>query len=118
MIHWDNTGLGLQQTTGALVNATLREESIETIPTHCWQNAACTVSKRPNSIWRQETIRNTKIDITFGRRQSQTVHTTGMRKILIPWQSSGQHPTLPDQRHSIPIVKTDHRYDAANTSTP
>jgi hypothetical protein len=28
-----------------------------------------------------------------------------MRKILIPWQSSGQHTTLPDQRHSIPIVK-------------
>jgi len=45
-------------------------------------------------------------------------HSTSMRKILIPGQSSGQHPTLPDQRHSIPILKTDHGYDVANTSTP
>jgi hypothetical protein len=28
-----------------------------------------------------------------------------MRQILIPWQSGGQHPTLPDQRHPITIVK-------------
>jgi hypothetical protein len=66
----------------------------------------------------QEAIRNTGIDCTFVRRQSQMLHSTSMRKILIPGQSSGQHPTLPDQHHSIPIVKTDHRYDAANTSTP
>jgi hypothetical protein len=117
-IHWDNTGLGLQQTTGALVNATLREESIETFPAHSWKTTACTVSKRPNSIWRQETIRNTKIDNTFGRQQSQTVHTPGMRKMLIPWQSSGQHPTLPDQRNCITIIQTNRRHDAVYTSTP
>ena len=117
-IHWDHIGLGLQQTTSAFVNAKLCEESLKTIPTHRWQVTSFSLSERTNSIWRQETIRNTTIDITFGRRQSQTVHTTGMRKIFIPWQSSGQHPTLPDQRHSIPIVKTDRRYDAANTSTP
>jgi hypothetical protein len=69
-------------------------------------------------IWCQEAIRNTGIDGTFVRQQGQTLHSTSMRKIHIPWQSSGQHPTLPDQRHSIPIVKTDHRYNAANTSTP
>ena len=101
-IHWGNTGLAQQKTTGALVNAYYRR----------------TVSKCPNSIWRQETICNTKIDSTFGRRQSQTVHTTGMRKILIPWESSGQHPTLPDQHHCITIIQTDQRYDAAYPSTP
>jgi hypothetical protein len=104
--------------TSACVNAKLREESLETIPTHSRQTTAFTLSERNNSKWHQEAIRNTGIDCTFARWQGQTLHSTSMRKILIPWQSSGQHPTLPDQRHSIPIVKTDHRYDAANTSTP
>jgi hypothetical protein len=104
--------------TSAFVNAKLREESLETIPTHHRQTTAFTLSKRTNSIWCQEAIRNTGIDGTFVRQQGQTLHSTSMRKIHIPWQSSGQHPTLPDQLHSIPIVKTDHRYNAANTSTP
>jgi hypothetical protein len=63
-------------------------------------------------------MRNTGIKGTFVRRQGQTLHSTSMLKILIPWQSSGQHPTVPNQCHSIPIVKTDHRYDATSTSTP
>jgi hypothetical protein len=104
--------------TSAFINAKLREESLETIPTHRWKTTAFTLSERTNSIWSQEAIRNTGIDGTFVRRQGQTLHSTSMRKILIPGQSSGQHPSLPDQRHSIPIVKTGHRYDAANTSTP
>jgi hypothetical protein len=33
-IHRDHIGLGLQQTTSAFVNAKLRKESLETIPTH------------------------------------------------------------------------------------
>jgi hypothetical protein len=41
-----------------------------------------------------------------------------MRKILIPWQSIGQHPTLPDQRHCITIIQTDRRHDVVYTSTP
>ena len=76
------------------------------------------LSVRTISIWCQEAIRNTGIDCTFVRRQGQMLHSTSMGQILIPWQSSGQHPTLPDQRHRIPIIKTNHRYDAANTSTP
>ena len=92
---------GLQQTTSALVNAKLCEESTETIPTHSWQTTSRTVSKRPNSIWCQETICNTKIDSTFGKWQSQTVHTTGIRKILIPWQSSGQHPARQRQKDHV-----------------
>ena len=104
--------------TSAFVNAELREEGLETIPTHRWQTTAFTLSERTNSIWRQEAICNTGIDGTSVRQQGQTLHSTSMRKILIPGQSSGQHPTLPDQRLSIPIIETDHRYDAANTSTP
>jgi hypothetical protein len=118
MIHWDHIGLGLQKTTGAFVNAKLREESLETIPTHCRQPTALTLSEHTNSIWRQEAIRNAGIDCTFARQQGQTLHSTSMRQTLIPWQSSGQHPTLPKQCHCIPIVKTNHRYNAANTSTP
>ncbi len=64
-IHWDHIGLGLQQTTGAFVHAKLREESLETIPTHRRQTTALTVPKRTHSIRRQETIRNTGIDCTF-----------------------------------------------------
>jgi hypothetical protein len=117
MIHRDHIGPGLQKTTSALVNAKLREESLETIPTHRQQTTALTLSELTNSIWRQEAIHNTGIDCTFARRQGQTLHSTSMQKILIPWQSSGQHPTLLDQHHRIPIVKTDYRYNAANTLT-
>jgi len=118
-IHWDHIRLGLQQMTRALIYATLvREESTETIPTHRSQTTAFTLFEHTNSIWRQETIRNTGINGTFVRRQGQTLHSTSIREILIPGQSSGQHPTLPNQRHCIPIIKTDHRYNAANTSTP
>ncbi len=112
--HWTGT----KKTTGAFVDAKLHEESLETIPTHCWQTTGLTFSKQTNSIWRQEAIRNAGINCTFARRQGQMLCSTSMRQILIPWQSSGQHPTLPNQRHCIPIVKIDHRYDAANTSTP
>ncbi len=117
-IHRDHIGLGLQQTGSAFVNAKLCEESLETIPTHRRQTTVFTLSERTNSIRHQEATRNTGINCTIARRQSQTLHSTSMRKTLIPWQSSRQHPTLPDQRHCIPIVKTNHRYDAANTSTP
>ncbi len=115
--HRDHIGLGLQKTTGEFVDAKLREESLEIIPTHCRQTTALTLSEHTNSIWCQEAIRNAGLDCTFARRQGHTLHSTSMRQTLIPWQSSGQHPTLPDQRHHIPIIKTDHRYDAANTST-
>ncbi len=40
---WPQDRLGLQQTTRTLINATLREESTETIPTHRSQT---TVEKR------------------------------------------------------------------------
>ena len=83
-IHWDHIGLGLQKTTSAFINAKLREESLETIPTHRWQTTAFTLSERTNSIWRQEAIRNTGIDCTFARRQGQMLHSTSMRQILIP----------------------------------
>ncbi len=46
------------------------------------------------------------------------VHPTGMRQVFIPWQSSGQHPPLPNQRHSIPIIHTNWRHNAANPTTP
>jgi hypothetical protein len=91
--------------TSAFVNAKLREESLETIPTHSRQTTALTLSKRTNTIWSQDAIRNTGIDCTFARQQGQTLHSTSMRQIHIPWQSSGQHSTLPDQRHCIPIIK-------------
>ncbi len=117
-IHWDYIGLGLQKTPSAFVNAKLREDSIKTIPPHSRQTTALTLSKRINLIWCQEAIRNAGIERTFARQQSQRIHSTGMRQILIPWQSSGQHPTLPDQHHCISIIKTDQRYDAADTSTP
>ena len=88
-LHWDHIGLGLQKMAGAFVNAKLCEESLETIPTHCQQTTKLTLSERTNSIWRQEAIGNTGIDCTFARRQGQTLYSTGMRQILIPWQSSG-----------------------------
>ncbi len=112
-LDWD-----YKKMTGVFVDAKLHEESLEMIPTHCWQTTALTLSEHTNSIWCQEAIRNAGIDCTFARRQGQTLHSTSMRQTLIPWQSSGQCPTLPDQCYCIPIVKTDHRYDAANTSTP
>ncbi len=118
MIHRDHIGLGLQKTTSAFVNSKLHKESLETVPTHCWQTTALTLSELTNSIWPQEAIRNTGINCTFARRQGHTVHSTSLRQIIIPWQSSGQHPTLPDQHHRIPIIKTLHRHDAANTTTP
>jgi hypothetical protein len=34
------------------------------------------------------------------------IHPTGMWQILISQQSSGQHPTLPYQRHRTPIIQT------------
>jgi hypothetical protein len=117
-IHWDHIGLGLQQTTSAFINTKLREEVLATIPSHRWQTTAFTLSKRTNSIWRQEAICNRGIDGTFVRRQGQMLHSTSMRKVLIPGQSSRQHPSLPNQCLSIPIIETDHRYDATNTSTP
>jgi hypothetical protein len=92
-IHWDNIGLGLQQIAGAFVNAKLREESIKTIPPHSRQTTALTLSKRTNSIWRQEAMCNAGIKRTFARQQGQMIHSIGMGQILIPWQSSGQHPT-------------------------
>jgi hypothetical protein len=117
-IHWDYIGLGLQKTPGAFVNAKLHEESIKTIPPHSRQTTALTLSKHTNSIWHQEAMCNAGIERTLARRQGQTIHSTGMQQILIPWQSSGQHPTLPDQRHCISIINTDQRYNAADTSTP
>ena len=117
-IHLDNTGLGLHTMPGAFIYAKLCEESIETIPTHSRQNKACIVSEHINSIWHQEKIRNAGIKSTRVRLQGQTVHPTGMWQIFIPWQSSGQHPTLPDQRHCIPIIQTGQRHNAANPSTP
>jgi hypothetical protein len=116
-IYQDNIGLGIQKTPGAFVNAKVREESINTIPPHSRQTTALTLSKHTNSIWRQEAMHNARIERTFARQQGQTIHSTGMRQILIPWQSSGQHPTLPDQRNCISIIKTDQRYNAADTST-
>jgi len=87
MMHWDHIGLGLQQTTCAFINAKLRAESIETIPTHCWQTTAFTLSECTNSIWRQEAIRNTGIDSTSVRQQGQTLPPTSIREILIPGHS-------------------------------
>jgi hypothetical protein len=112
-LDWD-----YKKTPGAFVNAKLCEKSIKTIPPHSRQTTALTLSKRTNSIWRQEAICNTGIKRTFARRQGQMIHSTGMQQIPIPWQSSGQHSTLPDQRHCISIIKTNQRYDAADTSTP
>ncbi len=88
-IHRDHIGLGLQKTTGAFVDAKLREESLETIPTHCWQTAALTLSERTNSIWRQEAIRNAGINCTIARQQGQMLHSTSMQQTLILWQRSG-----------------------------
>jgi hypothetical protein len=118
MIHRDNIGLGLQKTPGAFVNAKLREESIKTIPPHSQQTTALTLSKHTNSIWCQEAIRNAGIKRTFAKQQGQMIHSTGMQQTLISWQSSGQHPTLPNQRHCISIIKTNQRYNAADTATP
>jgi hypothetical protein len=117
-IHRDIIGLGLQKSPGAFVNAKLHEESIKTIPPHSRQTTALTLSKRTNLIWHQEATRNAGIEHTFARQQGRTIHSTGMQQILIPWQSSGQHPTLPNQRHCISIIKTNQRFDAADTSTP
>jgi len=66
-IHWDHIVLGLQNRTSAFINAKLREESLETIPTHCRQTTAFTLSEHTNSIWRQETIGDTGIDCTRAR---------------------------------------------------
>jgi hypothetical protein len=52
-LDWD-----YKKTTGASVEAKLREESLETIPTHCRQTTALTLSERTNSIWCQEAIRS------------------------------------------------------------
>ncbi len=52
----------------------------------------------PNAVWCQEAIRNAGIESTLIRQQGQTIRPTGMLQILIPWQSSGRHPPLPNQR--------------------
>ncbi len=62
----------------------------------------------------QEIICYVRIKSTSVRQQSQAVHPTAVRQVLIPWQSSRQHPSMPNQCHSIPIIKTNWRHDATN----
>ena len=79
--------------------------------------AICTVPICSHSVWCQEAIHNAGIESALIRWQGHTIHPTGMRQILIPRQSSGQHPTLPYQRHCIPLIQTNRGYDEANPST-
>jgi hypothetical protein len=103
---------------GTLVNAKLREESSKTISTHCQQMTICTIPERPDPVRHKETIGNTRIKSTFVRQQGQTIHPTGMQKISIPWQSSGQHPPLPNQCHRCAIIQADHGHNATDPPTP
>jgi hypothetical protein len=85
MVHWDNIGLGLQQVPGSSIDAKLCAKSFETISTQSRQTTACAIPKCTNIIRRKETICNTRIKGTIFRQQSQAVHPTGMRQVLIPW---------------------------------
>ncbi len=116
-IHWHYIRLGLQEMPGTLVNAKLCEESSKTISTHC-QHTTITIPERPDPVQCKETIRNTRIKSTFVRRQGQTIHPTGMQKIPIPRQSSGQHPPLPNQRHCCAIIQADRGHNATDPPTP
>ncbi len=84
-IHQDNIGLGLQQVPCPSIHAKLHAQSFETISTQSRQTPACTIPKYTNTIWRKETICNTRIGDATIRQQSQEVHSTGMREVLIPW---------------------------------
>ena len=88
IIHWDNIGLGLQQAPCPSIHAKLRAKSFETISTQSKQTTACAIPKCTNTIWRKETIRNTRIKGATIRQQSQALHPTGMWQVLIPWQIS------------------------------
>jgi hypothetical protein len=90
---WDHIGLGLQEKTSSSINAKLRKESAEAIPTHRQQIAARTIPKCTDTIWSQETICNTKIISTASRCQNQEVHPASMQ-VFIPGPSSRQHTTL------------------------
>ncbi len=76
--HWTGT----KKTTSAFVNAKLREERLETIPTHRRQIAALTLSKRTNSIWRQEAIRNTGIAAPLLDHKAKRFNQQGCGKFL------------------------------------
>jgi hypothetical protein len=84
-IHQDNIGLGLQIALYPSIHAKLRAKSFETISTQSRQTTACAIPKRTNTIWRKETIHNTRTEGTTIRQQSQAVHPTGMQQVLIPW---------------------------------
>jgi hypothetical protein len=77
MVHQDNIGLGLQQAPRPSIHAKLRTKSFETISTQSRQTTACTIPKYTNTIWRKETMCNTRIGGATIRRQSQTFHPTG-----------------------------------------
>ncbi len=115
-IHQHYIRLEIHKTPGTFVNAKLRDKSIETIPTHCHKTAVCTVPKPSRSIWGQEATCNAGVKSAIIRRQGQLIHPTSVRQILIHWQSSGQHPPLPNQCHCIVFIQTNQRYDAANPS--
>jgi hypothetical protein len=83
MIHWDNIGLGLGQAPCPSFHAKLGAKSFETISTQSRQTTACAIPKCTNTIWRKETIRNTRIKGATIRQQSQAVHPTGMRQVFI-----------------------------------
>jgi hypothetical protein len=63
-IHRDNIGLGLQQAPRPSTHAKLRAKSFETISTQSRQTTACAIPKYTNTIWRKETIGNTRIKDT------------------------------------------------------
>ncbi len=97
-IHRDHIGLGLQKTPGAFVDAKLCEESLETIPTHCRQTTALTLSERTNSIWCQEAICNAGIDCTFAPNASFNKYAANSYSLAEQWtapyfaQSAPSHP--------------------------
>ena len=101
---WTHIGLGLQEKTSPSINAKLCKEGISQ------KIAACTIPERTNTIWSQETIRNTKIISIASGCQNQEVHPTSMRQVSIPGPSSRQHTTLSNKRYSITISSTYHRY--------
>ena len=97
---WNHIGLGLQEKTSTSINAKLCKEGISQ------KIAACTIPERTNTIWSQETIRNTKIISIASGCQNQEVHPTSMRQVSIPGPSSRQHTTLSHKRHSVTIIST------------
>ncbi len=118
MVHQDNIGLGLQQAPGPSINAKLRAKSFETISTQSRQTTACAIPKGTNTIWRKETIHNTRIKGTIIRQQSQVVIQQVCSKFLFLGRAVDSTLLLPNQLHSFAVIQTNWRHNATNTTAP